>query len=73
MAHSDTCEVRDPDECFGCKLRYMREHGGLGVSFQGGRDFFNRTTIKTEQERIVAEGRARGNELVPYRSIHGNR
>lgn len=68
-APHDAC---DPDVCFTAKLAYMRANGGLSIGFQGGREFFNSTTIKTEQARIVAEGRARGNDLVPYSSIHGN-
>lgn len=73
MAHLDECPTPDPDRCFGCKLAYMREHGSLAISFQGGRDFFNRTTIKTEQDRIVAEGKARGNDMVPASSVYTGR
>lgn len=60
-----------PESCFGCKAAYWRANGAPSVTFQGGRDFFNRTTIKTEQARIVAEAAAKGNEVVPYHSIHG--
>lgn len=73
MAHRDECPTQDPDECFGCKMAYMREHGSLSISFQGGRDFFNRTTIRTEQDRIKAQAKAKGNpEPVPYHSIYGS-
>lgn len=61
----------DPDECFTAKMRYWRENGAPAVTFQGGRNFFNGTTIKTEQDRIVAQAKAKGNDVVPYHSIWG--
>ena len=57
--------------CFGCKAAYWRTNGAPGVSFQGGRDFFRGTTIRTEQEKIVAQAKARGNDVVPYHSVFG--
>jgi hypothetical protein len=73
QADHATC---DPDDCFAAKVRYWRDNGGLNAKFQGSkpgspRGFWHDKTIKSEQERIVAEGRARGNELVPYKSVWG--
>lgn len=60
------------DETFAEKMAHWKKHGAFGVKYQGGRKFFGGTTIRTEQERIIAQGKARGNDLVPYHSIHGS-
>lgn len=71
MAHENDHAACDPDDCFTAKARYWRENGAPGVHFQGGRNFFNGTTVKTEQDRIVSEAKAKGNDVVPYHSIWG--
>jgi hypothetical protein len=59
MAHD--CDASPaPDDCFKCKMRYIRAKGGLGVSYQGGKAFFHGATIKERQDKIVAECRANG-------------
>lgn len=60
---------QDDKAAFKAKLKYWRENGAFGVSYQGGRDFFNRTTIREEQAKIVARGKANGRDLVPYHSV----
>jgi hypothetical protein len=53
------------------KLAYWRENGGLAVRYQGGADFWHNKTIRSEQQKIVARGKANGQELVPAASVHG--
>ena len=50
----------EPDNHFCCKLRYWRENGAPPVKYQGGRQQFHDTTLKTEADRIVTEARANG-------------
>lgn len=50
------------DRCFGCKMAYVRQSGGLAVSVPSlgnGRTWFD-STIKIEQDRIKAEAKANG-------------
>lgn len=74
--HVDTADW-DPDGRFCCRMTYMRKHAGLALSFQGGtranpRGFWHDKTIKSEQAKIIAQAKAKGNEAVPYKSIFGN-
>lgn len=61
-----------PNTEFKEKLAHWRKHG-LAVRYQGGRDFWRRTTVAAEQRRVVEEARARGADPVPYKSVWGNR
>lgn len=62
----------DPDRCFRAKMAYWRDHGAPGVHFQGGRKFFGgHQTIREAQGQIVAEAKAKGNDVVPYHSVYG--
>jgi len=63
----------DPAKCFTKKLREMRDemrkgHGGLGVSFQGGRAAFHGQTVKERHDKAVREAKANGIEAVPYKA-----
>lgn len=64
MSHD--CDVApEPDECFRCKVRYMRDRGGLPVHYQGGvgrkgRDFFHESCIPERQRLIKERARKEG-------------
>lgn len=71
MAHTDTCEVQDPDNCYGCKLAYMRENGGLTVQYPyGGRETFHGPTIRERAAREVATAASKGVQAVPKTNIY---
>lgn len=65
MAKTSKCGVEhdfEPDTRFCCKLRYMRESGGLGFltpKCAPGVSWFD-TTIAQEQRKIVAEAASNG-------------
>lgn len=82
MAYSSSCSLPnhdecDPDDCFAARVRYWRSGTAVGISFQGGtranpRGFWHDKTIKSEQAKIIAQAKAKGNEAVPYSSVFGN-
>jgi hypothetical protein len=52
----------DADNCFGCKMAYRRERGGISVhapSLGNGESWFD-NTIKYAQDRQIAECAANG-------------
>lgn len=54
------------DDCFGCKMAYVRSSGGLGVHYSfGGREAFHGPTIRERQERAVTEARENGYDPTP--------
>ena len=51
---------RGPENCFGCKARYWRRHGGITVAYSQGQDFFHDSTVESfireEREGAAATG-----------------
>lgn len=67
MEHVHTPE--GADDCFGCKMAYMRAKGSLAVHYPyGGREAFHGETIRERQESAVAEARSNGYEPTPVGS-----
>lgn len=62
--HSDECNSRN---CFREKMRYMRENGGMKVQYPNYGEGIDpmKTTIKTEQDKIVERARRNGWEARP--------
>lgn len=61
----------DPDACFGAKMRYIRQHGGLPVRWQGGKkSFFHESTIPERQRLIVDRAKANGWEARPLNPLY---
>lgn len=51
----------EPDHHFCCKMRHMRENGGLAVHYPyGGRQTFKGPTIKERQAKMIEECRSQG-------------
>lgn len=61
----------DPDKCFGAKMRYIRENGGLSVQYPyGGRQTFKGPTIKERADREIALAAANGTSLRPINPLY---
>lgn len=55
-----------PDERFCCKVKYMRENGGMSVHYRyGGKKAFHGPTIRERAEREHALAAANGTSLRP--------
>lgn len=50
---------------FGCRVRYWRENGAPGVTYQTGKYLFHETTRKQWADREVAIAKSQGREIVP--------
>ena len=46
-------------ECFKCRV------SGLGIAFQGGKEYFHGATTKERQTKAISEARANGYDPVP--------
>lgn len=57
-AHVHTPE--GADDCFGCKMAYVRMHGGLGVHYPYGQDAFHGPTIRERHESATQEAKSNG-------------
>lgn len=57
-----THSIHDPAiaTCLECGTDWRRVIGNPAVTFQGGREFFRETTIKTELEQTMRSVRASG-------------
>lgn len=59
------------DSCFGCKMAYMRENGGLSVHYPyGGRQTFKGPTIKERADREIALARSQGHSIRPINPLY---
>lgn len=67
--------IEAPDDCFRCKMRYIRAQGGLSVHWQGGvgrqgKEFFHNSTIPERQRQIVERAKREGWEARPVNPLY---
>lgn len=52
------------DDCFGCKMAYMRANGSLAVHYPyGGRAAFSGPTIRERQQKIIDDAAKQGRSV----------
>lgn len=66
MACANDHAACDPDVCFTAKLRYMRKHGGLQISYPYGQaQFHDAPSVQARERQALADARSAG--LTPER------